>query len=393
MKIVHTVESYPPAVCGMAEVVRQLSERLAAAGHEVTVAAGAHPDRRDTVINGVRVVSFHISGNAVRGYHGSLEHYQKFLMDFDCDVMTHFAAQQWATDLALPLLPRIRAKKQVFVPTGFSALHEPAYSGYFEQMKGWLRQYDATVFHSNNYRDIEFARACGATKLSVIPNGADEREFLTEPTIDIRARLGIPPGRLVILHVGSHTGVKGHAEAIKIFRRARLRDATLVIVGRKGQCERSCRLSALAFRVNPMSVLKRKRLVVVRLSRPETVAAHQGADLFLFPSNIECSPIVLFESMASRTPFLTTDVGNAREIVEWSGGGVLLPTETLPGGNSKADIGGSARLLEELAADPERRHDLAENGFRAWQDRFTWRRIADQYQTLYDRLLASGAPE
>jgi L-malate glycosyltransferase len=52
----------------------------------------------------------------------------------------------------------------------------------------------------------------------------------------------------------------------------------------------------------------------------ETVAAYQAADLFLFPSDIERSPVVLFEAMASRTPFLTTAVGNAEEIFGWSGG-------------------------------------------------------------------------
>ena len=38
MKILHTVESYLPARHGMSEVVRQVSERLVAKGHEVTVA-------------------------------------------------------------------------------------------------------------------------------------------------------------------------------------------------------------------------------------------------------------------------------------------------------------------------------------------------------------------
>jgi glycosyltransferase involved in cell wall biosynthesis len=56
--------------------------------------------------------------------------------------------------------------------------------------------------------------------------------------------------------------------------------------------------------------------MITSLSRIETLAAYHQADLFLFPSNIECSPLVLFESIASKTPFLTTDVGNAKEIIE-----------------------------------------------------------------------------
>lgn len=91
------------------------------------------------------------------------------------------------------------------------------------------------------------------------------------------------------------------------------------------------------------------------------------ADLFLFPSNVECSPIVLFECMASRTPFLATDVGNATEIIALSGGGVCLPTKIARNGESRATIRESAPLLEELSEDSERRRSMAESGFRTWK--------------------------
>ena len=57
----------------------------------------------------------------------------------------------------------------------------------------------------------------------------------------------------------------------------------------------------------------------------ETIAAYK-AGYVLFSSNIECSPLVLFECMASKPLFLTTDVGNSAEIVKWSHAGLLLPT-------------------------------------------------------------------
>ena len=65
---------------------------------------------------------------------------------------------------------------------------------------------------------------------------------------------------------------------------------------------------------------KNMRILILNIDREETVAFYQTADLFLFPSNIECSPIVLFEAMASKTPFLVTDVGNSKEIISWSEG-------------------------------------------------------------------------
>ena len=51
----------------------------------------------------------------------------------------------------------------------------------------------------------------------MIPNGASELEFTRKAIIDIRKYLGIPAHQFLILQVGSHTGMKGHAEAIAIF--------------------------------------------------------------------------------------------------------------------------------------------------------------------------------
>ncbi len=95
-----------------------------------------------------------------------------------------------------------------------------------------------------------------------------------------------------------------------------------------------------------------KKYIITDLTREETVAAYKSANLFLFPSNIECSPIVLFECMASHLPFLTTDVGNSKEIIEWSNGGEILPTNIGKDGYSRADIEPSAKKLDETLGKP-----------------------------------------
>lgn len=371
----------------MQEVVKQLSERLTRQGHEVTVATTRLPGRTGRPINGVHVEEFAVSGNQVRGIMGEADRYRRFLLDSRFDVVTSFAAQQWATDLALPLLGQIAGRK-VFVPTGFSGLYAPEYKEYFEGMKTWMGQYDANVFLSDDYRDIAFARENGIGNGVLIPNGAAADEFGEAVKIDVRRRLGIPKTHLLILLVGSHTNLKGHAEAIQIFEQAQIRDATLLIVANRvgPGCRRNCYKRWARFSLSPESWRARKRLQIRTLSRAETVAAYHAADLFLFPSNVECSPLVLFECLASRTPFLTTDVGNAREIIAWSGGGRLLPTRHDAGGLSRAEIAGSARLVEEYASDPARRAAEAEAGHAAWRERFTWEKIAGEYERLYRRL-------
>jgi len=388
LRVLHTVESYHPAMGGMQEVVRQLSERLVALGHDVTVATSRSPQRDFTSLNGVRIAEFDVSGDPVRGYRGDIDGYRRFLLAGGFDVITNFAAQQWATDQMLPLLDQISAGK-VFVPTGFSGLYWRGFEEYFRAMPQYMKKYDMNVFLSDEYRDIRFAREHGVTNTMLIPNGAGADEFLPRVEIDIRRKFGIPEGHFLIIQVGSHTGLKGHGDAVSIFQKARIKDATLLIIANNpgGGCYRRCRCREAIFNGWQRLTGGSKAVLMHSLSREETVAAYQQADLFLFPSNIECSPIVLFECLASRTPFLTTDVGNAAEIVRWTGAGVVMPTRQgrrgFSGGFSKARITESARLLERMYADASLREAMQTSGHQAWQERFTWEKIASDYERLY----------
>ena len=393
MRILHTVEFYSPSQGGMQEVVKQLSERLVKRGHSIVVATTKLPGRSSARINGVEIEEFYVSGNQVRGFTGEVtgevKRYQNYLRDSRFDIVTNFAAQQWATDLALPILNEITGRK-VFVPTGFSGLYASDYAASFDRMKQWMTQYDANVFLSDDYRDINFARESGIERRVLIPNGAAADEFSGAARFDIRRRLGIPKNDFLLLLVGSHTNQKGHAEAIQIFEQAKVHDATLLIVANRvgPGCRRNCYKRWGRFTLSAVNWRANKRLQVRNLSRPETVAAYQSADLFLFPSNIECSPLVLFECMASRTPFLTTDVGNSAEIIAWSNGGSLLPTSIDASGLSHADIAGSARMVEQAVASPTDQDTLAASGHTAWQERFTWEKITEEYEGLYSRLIS-----
>lgn len=378
MNILHTVEFYDPSIGGAQTVVKQLSERLAAKGNQVTVATSKLNHSRDPVINGVSIQEFAISGNAVKGYHGEVEVYQRFLMNHQFDLIMNYAAQEWTTDLFFDLMPQIKAKK-VFVPCGFSRLHHPQYASYFAQMPFWLKQYDVNVFLSSTYQDIKFAQKHGLKNFKVIPNGADEQEFLTKSSTNIRQKLHLPQKTLLILLVGSHTGQKGHLQAIEIFKRAATPNSTLLIIGNPipGGCSYRCQLQQIIHYLSLTTYSQQRHIIIAKFDRSDTVAAYQQADVFLFPSQVECSPLVLFEAMAAKLPFLTTNVGNAKEIIQWSGGGELLSPNPRQ----------AAQQLKRLALNPIRRRQLGASGHRAWKKRFTWAKIAAQYEALYQSLL------
>lgn len=395
MKILHTGEFYSPSVGGAQEVIKQISERLVKRGHKVTVATGKLAERTRHLIDGVRIEEFSLSGNAVAGFRGEEKRYQEFLLDGDFDLMMNYAAQQWATDLVFPILDKLKYRK-VLAPCGFSGLFNPEYVSYFTQMPNIMRRYDHLIFHSRVYRDIEFARKHGLKHHTVIPNGASGEEFKVADS-NFRKRYGISGDIPLILTVGSHTGLKGHRLVIEAFRRARIGRAILIIIGNtfpgKG-CLANCRRHSWLTRALSLG---RKQILLLDLPRKDVIAAYHAADLFVFGSQVECSPLVLFEAMASKTPFITVACGNAEEIANWSKGGIVVPTVQRPSGSVGADSTVMAHAIEDLVKNPTECHHLAEAGYESWREQFTWEKIAIKYERLYqklvNRLSASHSPQ
>jgi glycosyltransferase involved in cell wall biosynthesis len=116
--------------------------------------------------------------------------------------------------------------------------------------------------------------------------------------------------------------------------------------------------------------------------RAELVQAYMAADLFVFASNIEYSPLVLYEAAAAGTPFLTVPVGNAEEIARWTGAGVVCPAPRDERGYTRVDPGVLADAIAGLAADPQRLRDLGQAGRRRWRENFTWAGIAHRYEAI-----------
>ncbi len=448
MKILFCCEFYAPSVGGVQEVMKQLAERLVARGHAVTVATTALPERRFPELNGVRIQEFAVSGNLAHGMKGDLERYRRFVAEQDFDVVMIKAAQQWTFDALWPVLDRIRGGK-IFIPCGFSSLYEPQYAAYFEQLPAVLGRIDHLIFYSTDYRDIRFVKDCGLTNFSILTNGASETEFGVRRRSAFRKRCGLSEEDLLFLTVGSPARMKGHYEIADAFLRADFsgRAATLVLNGgaSPAQSERTVSktvgvkiqeywdvvrdverqegavsavtymghgiLNKLGVRagryvrqagtvhdsqrnelqctINEIHGQKNgKRVLVANLPRRELVEAYMDADLFVFASYVEYSPLVLFEAAAAGTPFLSVPVGNAVEIADWTGAGVICPAPQDERGYTKVDPQLFAEQWTSLVRDRARLRRMGEIGKENWAARFTWDKITDQYEALFQKVAA-----
>jgi glycosyltransferase involved in cell wall biosynthesis len=213
----------------------------------------------------------------------------------------------------------------------------------------------------------------------VIPNGADEHEFGDPSAVDFRALHSIGADEPLLLTVGAHTGLKGHRRVLRALGRMQT-PATLALVGNApvggagclGECRRLAADSG-------------HRVLLLDPARAEVVAAYQAADLFVFASEVEASPVVLYEAAAAGTAFVSGPAGNAAEIAEWTGGGEVVRAPRL-----RRRVRASPRRLaaaaDALLQDDARRERLARAGRRAWAESFTWEKVAARYERLYEEL-------
>jgi glycosyltransferase involved in cell wall biosynthesis len=439
MRLLLCCELYHPSTGGVQEVMRQIAERLAFAGHDVTVATTYLPERNFTSHNRVAIRDFKIAGNVTTGMRGEVERYRDFVLNFGADAVLVKAAQQWTFDALWPVLDRIKARK-VFIPCGFSNLYEGAYAAYFAKLPDVLRNFDHLIFYAEKYRDIDFARAHGLTNYSVLPNGASELEF--EEPIDpaFRGRLGIPDDAFVFLTVGSPITAKGHPQVAEAFSRLKIggRPTTLILNGRwpglsmnagmmpgspltepatpllisafrkvsrgtrvdrivdivrregwsgfklraKLYFERRQALRGLERWIKGANAQVAKQVLCTNLPRADLVQAFMVADLFVFASNVEYSPLVLFEATAAGTPFLSVPVGNAEEIARWTGGGMICPAAKDERGYTRVDPSVLAREMKRCMEDPDMLARVGATGKERWRRFFTWQAIAPQYESI-----------
>lgn len=141
-------------------------------------------------------------------------------------------------------------------------------------------------------------------------------------------------------------------------------------------------LDHLVSRINSNN--KYKRILLINFPRDELIQAYKNANLFVFASNVEYSPLVLFESAAAGLPFLTVPVGNSTEIAEWTGCGIVCPADVDGKGYTRVNPKILAKRMHELMTQPDLLKKLGRIGHERWEEKFSWAKIV----VLYEKILA-----
>lgn len=237
-----------------------------------------------------------------------------------------------------------------------------AYTGHgflFRQPGSWTRRGAALlaewvggrftdIYLTVSASDAEAARRLRiAHRIDAVGNGRDPEVFRSdsEARNRLRAEIGTPPDRVVVLSVSRLVRHKGHPELLSAMRA--IPEAELWVVGERLASDRGPDLAPL-FAASGLG--HRLKMLGYREDIPAILAA---ADIFVLPSHFEGLPMVVIEAMLAGLPVIASDIPGPREQVLAGVTGLLVPRgKTAP----------LAAALAELAGDPARRRDMGGAG-------------------------------
>ena len=411
MKILFCSENFKPSKGGVQEVVYQIARRCRKNSFIVEIATSFREDR-PLSNDGFKTHQYKIYGNSIFGYSGETEEYVNFIKKSDYDIIFIYAAQQWSFDLLIDHFNCI-SSKVVFVPCGLSALNQKIYKSYFNKIIKQIDHIDHFIFHTTDFQDFDFLKKfIPKNKISIIPNGADNSEFGSLEKKSFYKRLiDIKEPTIFLFSNSSMSYSKGQIEILNTFKKVRSeKELTLILNANipskatKFQFKefilecfkylyRALILKDLKFsnylysilvkkKIKKINKLKNKTVILKDLSRKDLLNHYKAADIFLFSSKIEYCPLVIYESMAASTAFISNDVGNVKSIIQKHNSGLLVKTN-FKKDFSLVDLSDFQLKIEYLIKDSLKRNFLGKNGRSNFLNYYNWDNLYKYYLKIF----------
>jgi len=233
------------------------------------------------------------------------------------------------------------------------------------------------VVVTESFRDVLVARGLPESHVAVITNGVDTEAFRPDPDAGraLRSTQHLDE-KFVVLYIGAH----GISQALSRFLdlATRLHDADDIVFQFVGD---GAEKQALVARAEAMGLTNVRFLP----SQPRSTvpAWYAAADVVLVPlRNIPVFdtfiPSKMFEILASARPILASVRGEARGILERSGGALVVDPE---------DVEAMEQALRRLRAEPALRTELAERGAEFVRREYDRNTLAGRYLELLEGVI------
>jgi glycosyltransferase involved in cell wall biosynthesis/SAM-dependent methyltransferase len=406
LKIVHAMHQYHPARGGAEWLMKNVSERLAARGHDVRVVATTArstedyflphrgkdllaPGREDIGGVSVRRVPFTRRGAAVLNFGRAVATRIPLgpagsrlrMMSWGPRSVEYARALEEAADadvIAAAPLPTANAwyawkaarrlgKPFVLIP----CFHiEDRYSFHNPLHYRMMRDAAAVIALSEAEKDF----LCREGRLDpdkVHVNGAGMDLEVDESSVDIRARHGIRERRIV-LFLGQHGLHKGILDLLGAMHHVWKEhpDTALVIAGSP-----TAHTAEIERKIAALPAGERERVRLVKgVPEAEKRSYYRAADVFVSVSPFESFGIVYLEAWREELPVVGCRRGAAAALIEEMRDGLLVHDGNL------IELAGA---VVELLGDEEARRAMGEAGRRKVAERFCWDRIIERWEGVY----------
>jgi len=234
---------------------------------------------------------------------------------------------------------------------------------------------------SQAFIDDLVRRGIDRSKLAFVPNGIDVAVWAAGSRQHGRARLGAAEEDLLVSYVGTIGMAHDVGTIVDAAARLRVpaagRKIRFAIVGDGAELAALRARAAGLDHVRFTGLLPRERMADVLAASDVLLVTLKRADTFktVLPSK-------MFEAMAAARPILLAVDGEARAVLERSGGGVAIP----PG-----DAPALAAAIERLASDRAACESMGDAGRRFVDSEFNRRVWARRYLQILDRTRMGAA--
>jgi glycosyltransferase involved in cell wall biosynthesis len=264
----------------------------------------------------------------------------------------------------------------IFVELG--VLKNRALIGLLERWEMSLyRQARRVVTVTERFRDNLIERGIPASKVVTITNGADTKFWSTsEAQADLRKKMRLE-GKFVVLYIGAHGISQGLRTILQAAERVRSKsEIVFMLVGEGAEKE------------GLMAFAKERSLTNVIFQEPvgksEVRDFYALADVGLVPLRDIAGfdafiPSKMFEFMAMARPVLGSVRGEAAEILQRSGGAIVVKPE-----DDEAIAAGLINLLE----DPAKRETMGEAGRKFVCEEYSRTLLASRYRQVLEEAVA-----
>jgi len=407
MRIVHVTPSYFPCVGGCERRVQEVSERLVARGHDITVLTLDCATQRDffsprgagllptELLNGVKLVRVSPNGGklggllawclARRGGWRTLNwlagsEFEFFfgrpcglglippLLLVEADVVSTI---NWCVGSAFWSWLALRPRRipQVAVPV----LHidqpwaqRQVYSHMFKGCRAAIVATDA---------EQDFVRARGITSVTVAGGGVEPSRFEHRDGAAIRARYGLG-SRPVVGFVGRQDYLKGVPNLVDAMRKVwpEAPETVLLLAGPKAH-----RDSSVTDKLASLSVAESQRVLLIDdFTDDDGPSIIDACDLLAQPSVEESFGQVLVQAWMCGKPVIGADIAATRRVIDHDANGWLV---------KPFDAENLAARILRLLAEPETRTAFGECGRAKAIAQYTWDHVTDGWEATYRRVV------